>query len=175
MRVRQDIGAEVVAIDVSSRLVEVARERGVDAQVADVQQLPFGDAEFDAAVANWVLYFVPDLNRGIAELARVLRPGGRLVAVTNSDEHMIELWSLVGDEPLTFSAENGETPLRRHFASVERRDVEGEVVFPTREALLGYLAAFGELHGDDVAARLPDVETPFRTRVRNAVFVADKS
>ena len=62
----------------------VSRERAAsDAQVGDVQQLPFEDESFDAALAAWMLYHVPDVERGIAELARVLKPGGRLVAVTN--------------------------------------------------------------------------------------------
>ena len=35
------------------------------------------DARFDTAVAAWMLYHVPDLDRGLAEIARVLTPGGR--------------------------------------------------------------------------------------------------
>ena len=46
--------------------------RGVHAVIGDVQELPFPDADFDCAVAAWMLYHVPDLDRGIAELARVL-------------------------------------------------------------------------------------------------------
>ena len=77
--IQRDTGAEVVAVDLSPRMVELARERGVDARVADVQELPFADGEFDLVVAAWMLYHVPDLDRGLTELARVLRPGGRLV------------------------------------------------------------------------------------------------
>jgi SAM-dependent methyltransferase len=174
-RVRDEVGAEVVAVDVSRRLVELVRGRGIEAHVSDAQQLPFPSCSFDAAVANWVLYHVPALDRALAELARVLRPHGRLVAITNAGEHMVELWSLVGrDEHLSFSAENGGALLAGHFARVERRDVRGEVVFRTREALLGYLGAFAELAGKNLAARLPEVPIPFRARVSNAVFVADK-
>ena len=100
---RRDTGAEVVAVDLSERMVELARGRGVDARVADVQALPFADGEFDVAVAAWMLYHVPDLDRGIAELARVVRPGGRLVTVTNSLSHLAELRALVGSGPSTSS------------------------------------------------------------------------
>ena len=82
-RIADELGAEVTMLDVSPRMVELARERGVDARVGDVQELPFDDGSFDCAVAAWMLFHVPDLDRGLAELARVLRPGGRLVAVTN--------------------------------------------------------------------------------------------
>ena len=65
-------------------MVELTCSRGVEALVGDVQALPFDDGSFDAAVAAWMLYHVPDVDRPIAELAPVSRPGGRLVAVTNS-------------------------------------------------------------------------------------------
>jgi SAM-dependent methyltransferase len=173
-RVRDELRCEVVCVDVSPRMVELARARGLEAFVADVVDLPFEPASFDAALAAWGVYFVAHLDRALAELARVLRGGGRLVAITNSDEHLRELWAPLGlARPLSFSAENGGETLGRRFARVERRDTAGEVVFPTREALLGYLGAFRELYGHDVAARLPDVELPFRASVRNAVFVAD--
>ena len=55
---------ELVAIDQSERMVELTRARGVDARVGDVQALPFEDAAFDCAVAAWMLYHVPDLDRG---------------------------------------------------------------------------------------------------------------
>jgi len=49
--------------------VEAATARGLVAQIADAQELPFTDASFDVAVANWVLYHVPDRARAIAEFA----------------------------------------------------------------------------------------------------------
>jgi ubiquinone/menaquinone biosynthesis C-methylase UbiE len=118
--VERETGAEVVPTDLSPRMVELARERGLDARLADVQQLPFEDGSFDAAVAAWMLYHVPDLNRGLSELARVLRPGGRLVVATNSVLHLHELRELVGSgrSSITFSRENGEELLAGHFASI---------------------------------------------------------
>jgi arsenite methyltransferase len=76
-RVRRELAAEVVAIDQSPRMVELARAQGLDARVGDVQDLPFDDGEFDVVVCNWTLYHLQDLERGLAEIARVLRPGGR--------------------------------------------------------------------------------------------------
>jgi SAM-dependent methyltransferase len=142
-RIARELGAEVVAVDQSERMVELTRARGVDARVGDVQDLPFPDDSFDCALAAWMLYHVPDLDRGLAELARVLRPGGRLVAVTNSGRNLRELWSLLGDEarrPHPFSAENGEAALRRRFGRVERREARGTVTFPDREAAFRYVA-----------------------------------
>ena len=83
-------------LDISPRMVELAAGRGVDAGVGDVQHLPFEDATFDCAVAAWMLFHVPDIDRGLGELARVLRPGGPLVAVTNARDAHAELRALAG-------------------------------------------------------------------------------
>jgi SAM-dependent methyltransferase len=74
-RIRDELGADVVAVDISPRMVELARARGIHAIVGDVQELPFEDESFDCAVAAWMLYHVPDVELGVRELARVLRPG----------------------------------------------------------------------------------------------------
>ena len=177
-RARDELGAEVVVVDQSERMVELARERGLDARVADVQELPFPDGAFDAAAANWMLYHVPDLDRGLAELARVLRPGGRLVAITNRFDHLVELWELLGARELrqarelSFSAENGEAALRRHFAAVECRDASGTVRIAERTAIERYLRSSENWApvADELSARLP---LPLVARRSNVVFVAE--
>jgi SAM-dependent methyltransferase len=173
-RIASELGAEVVAVDISPRMVELARRRGLDARCGDVQALRFAAGEFDCAIANWMLYHVPDLFRGVAELARVLRPGGRLVAATNGCDHLRELWELVGGRPVdsTFNAENGEAILRRSFARVERRDATGWVTFPERADAERYLKAMAALAGP---AKLPRFEGPLRARRTPYVFVAEKA
>ena len=175
-RLQAELAADVVAVDLSQRMVELARERGVDAHVGDVQDLPFEDTSFDVAVANWMLYHVPDLERGLSELSRVLRPGGRLVAATNSLDHLSELWTLVGRdrhwEQERFFSENAEGPLRQHFASVERRDVIGSVTFADRSAARGYIAS--SVAHKHLADLVPDLSEPLVATRRNSIFVADK-
>ena len=124
-------------------MVELTRARGVEALVGDVQSLPFQAESFDCAVAAWMLYHVPDLDRGLAELARVLVPGGRLVAVTNTERNLRELWGRFGTRPpADVTASTPRTAARssqRHFARVERRDVGGTVTFPDWEAARRYV------------------------------------
>jgi SAM-dependent methyltransferase len=167
----RDTEAEVVAIDLSPRMVELARSRGVDARVADVQDLPFADASFDVAVAAWMLYHVPDLDRGLAELRRVLAPGGRLVAVVNGAPHLQELRELFGRRfESTITRENGAALLGRHFARVDRRDVDGWTSIPDREAVLAYVDSGFSTRG----AEPPEFDVPFRVRYAATVFVATK-
>ena len=173
-RVARETSAKVVATDLSPRMVELAASRGLDARQADVESLPFEDGEFDCAVANWMLYHVSDLERALAELARVLEPDGRLVAATIGAEHMADVWQFVGfGVPMRqFSRESGEEPLRRHFASVERRDVDAELVFPDGQALREYVDS--TLFADAVPRPLPEIEGPFSSRTRVTVFVAER-
>lgn len=71
-------GAEVVAVDGSPEMIELARGRGLDAHVVDAQQLPF-HAEFDAVFTNAVLHWVPDIAAVLRGVHAALRPGGRFV------------------------------------------------------------------------------------------------
>jgi SAM-dependent methyltransferase len=174
--VGRETGADVCPTDLSPRMVELSRERGLDAQVADVQQLPFPDESFDAAIAAWMLYHVPDLDRGLSELARVLAPGGRLVAATNSAFHLQELREAVGSgpSPSTFTRENGEMVLRRHFADVRRVDVDGELEFETRADVEEYVDA--SISMSPFIGNLPAlIAEPFLARRASSVFVADKA
>ena len=169
-RIASELGCEVVMLDVAPRMVELARGRGVDARVGDVQQLPFPDASFDCAVAAWMLFHVPDLDRGLAELARVLRPGGRLVAVTNSEEHLRELRELAGSAAWerTFTRENGAEAIGRHFAHVERRDADGWITIDDDATIRAFLDS---LDADEPVDPGP-YELPLRSRRATSIFVA---
>ncbi len=175
-RVQRELGAEVAAVDQSERMVELARARGVDARVGDVRQLPFDDHSFDVAVAAWMLYHVRDVDRALGELARVLRPGGRLVAATNHSDHLQEMFALGGlDHPfadLTFRGETGADVLRRHFARVHTHDGSGTVTFREAEQIRSYLRSSARLAG--AADRVPELTEPLVARRRPVVFVAEK-
>jgi SAM-dependent methyltransferase len=170
-RIQADLGADVVAVDISERMVELTRARGIEAIVGDVQALPFEDESFDCAVAAWMLYHVPDVERGIAELARVLRPEGRLVAVTNGADHWDGLRELVTDVrgEMCFTAEQGSALLEPFFARVQRIDATGWIVFPDRAAAQEFVEATMTLEGE-----LPAFDGPLRVRRSPYVFVADK-
>jgi ubiquinone/menaquinone biosynthesis C-methylase UbiE len=77
--------AEIAAIDYSPVFVEEASRRNTDPRVkiqqADACALPFGDASFDRALALLVLHFVPETEKAVAEMRRVVRPGGTVAAV----------------------------------------------------------------------------------------------
>jgi demethylmenaquinone methyltransferase/2-methoxy-6-polyprenyl-1,4-benzoquinol methylase len=72
-------GADCVACDFSLGMLREGRGRGVPLVAGDALALPFGDGVFDAVTISFGLRNVGDTGRALAELARVTRPGGRLV------------------------------------------------------------------------------------------------
>jgi len=160
----------VVGVDSASAMVERARSRGVDARLASIGELPFADGEFDVVVCNWVLYHLEDLEGGVRDLARVLRPGGRFVGIYNREGHMDELWSRVS--PGFDAADDYDDVLARHFGRVDHRDTEAYTLWETSADLQAYLDAFVELMGPMEA---PDGPYPFKVTRRNRVYVAEKA
>ena len=82
-------GAEIYGIDASPEMIEVARRKArgkkadVDFRTAVIEDLPFADGEFDLVLSGFMLHHLPEdvKKNGMAEVARVLKPGGRFVAV----------------------------------------------------------------------------------------------
>lgn len=96
-------GAAVTGIDAAARLIEVARARAATViaaatfVVGDAQDLPFDDGAFDAALSVFGIIFAPDAGRALAEIVRVLRPGGRaLVAVWLPDGPIQRMLGVLG-------------------------------------------------------------------------------
>ncbi|MCY0936471.1 class I SAM-dependent methyltransferase [Streptomyces sp. H34-S4] len=100
----RDLGAAVTGLDASAGMVALARRRlGDDAalHVADLSDpLPFADGAFDDVIASLVLHYLEDWGPTLAELRRVLRPGGRLIA---SVEHPFVAYAFRDPRPDYFA------------------------------------------------------------------------
>jgi ArsR family transcriptional regulator len=104
--------ARVIAVDRSTDMLQAARRRlrehpNVDVRRGELEALPIADNELDAATLMLVLHHVPDPTAALAEAARALKPGGRLVIVDmlphDRDEYrhqMGHVWLGLGEEQL---------------------------------------------------------------------------
>jgi SAM-dependent methyltransferase len=167
------VGLRLTLTDLSPGMVEAARHRVTassavelaDARVADAQELPFGDDAFDVVIANHMLYHLPDPGRAVTELARVLRPGGTLVAATNGPRHLCELWQIrsevFGGPPTSrnteiFGTVTGRAILGRSFAAVKWREYEDTLRCTDPDDVVAFLtsASPGEDASPDQLAEL---------------------
>lgn len=145
-----------VGIDLSTGMLaeHEARDRVAS---ADVLQLPFANDSFDVIMANHMLYHVSDIDAAITEIHRILKPGGVVMAATNSIHTMPELQVLMrraivlltrhGPAQVRapalpsddFALENGSRILAKHFYAVVRHDLPNTLVFPDVEPAMAYL------------------------------------
>ena len=98
----------VIAVDGSSDMLDAARRRlaeaaNVELRQGDLESLPLGDGELDVAMLSLVLHYSPDPGRALQEIARVLRPGGRLLVVDMQPHEREEYQQQMGHVWLGFS------------------------------------------------------------------------
>lgn len=95
-------GAHVTAVDIAKPLLDAARELSahvtppIRLELANAEALPYADASFDKAISTFGAIFALDQQQASAEMARVIRPGGRLVlAVWAPDGAVAEFFSVI--------------------------------------------------------------------------------
>ena len=152
------LGAQVLAVDQSSVMLELLRRRAgqeglvVETRVMDGHALALGDEGFDMAGSQFGVMLFPDMPRGIREMARIVRPGGRVLMIAYGDPHGIEfLGFLVGaiqavrpdftgppmdPPPLPFQLQDPER-LRQELAAVGLTEVRVETITETTEFASG--------------------------------------
>ena len=169
------LGAQVLAVDLSPAMLERlgrrAREEGlgVETRVMDGEHLELGDDSFDMAGSQFGVMLFGDMPRGIAEMARVTRPGGRVLMNVYGDPHGIEFlgFFVTGIQalvpsfegppmdplPLPFQLQDPET-LRRELTAAGLRDVEVETITETTEFRSGAHLWDWVLHSNPIAGEI---------------------
>ena len=123
--------SQVIGVDNSPRMLEAAAKLlpegpEISLRIGDLEHLPLRDGEADAAVMSLVLHHLPAPQQGIAEMGRVVRPGGRAVLADFQLHDNETLRSLYGDRWLGFSPDDLHTWLERagfHELACERHPV----------------------------------------------------
>lgn len=142
--------ARLTGIDWSPAMLDIAQRRAAELRrpvrlmAGDAQDLPFPDASFDCVVSTFSMCAIPDDRRAIGEMARVLRPGGRLLLADHVASSAWPLWIMQWLVERATIPLAGEHFLRRPLTSLGAAGLEVEL----RERL-----TFGVL--ERVVARKP--------------------
>jgi ubiquinone/menaquinone biosynthesis C-methylase UbiE len=124
---------------------------GIEWHLGEVNALPFPDGSFAVITARHMLYHVPDIPGALREFARVVGPGGIVLAMTNGARSMPHLLALMNDTlaqfglsyPLsttaTFAIENAPSILRTAYAEVSETILSNAFIFTTPEPIVAYI------------------------------------
>jgi SAM-dependent methyltransferase len=157
-------GLLAVGCDLSLGMLRAARYPSTTC--ADACALPFTASMFDFVFAAHMLYHAKDRHAAITEIRRVLRPEGRLVAITNGEAHIASMRALVEDavhvtdpgwrmlDPATraFSLENGAAQLEVAFGRVHcvRPAAPGQMVIREAAVIADYVASVADYYQAEV-------------------------
>ncbi len=159
-----DGGSRLTLTDFSAGMLETAKKNTlelprVDYQVVDIQNIPYKDAAFDMVIANMMLYHVPDLDRGLSEVRRVLKPSGCFYCATYGEHGIMEFinetlgkYSIRGRIGKTFTLQNGGESLGKHFTQVERLTREDSLAITHIPDFVDYVLSLSSLSGLESAS-----------------------
>jgi ubiquinone/menaquinone biosynthesis C-methylase UbiE len=169
---RISAGWEITLSDFSPGMVTQAQEnlrnsgRPFAFEIVDAQFIPYDDASFDAVIANHMLYHMPDRAKALAEMRRVLQPGGRLFTSTVGEMHTQELFEIIGrfdpegkfqHEVPSFTLENGAEQLAPWFSKITLHRYEDDLEITETEPLIAYVMSMVEaksVFADDKLSQL---------------------
>ncbi len=170
---------EIFLSDISEGMVhEVRKKLGKDYNciVADCQAIPFKDGYFDSVIANHVLFYIQNLEKGLSEICRVLKDNGIFYCSTYGKEHMKEITELVqsfnskvelSQNSLfdIFGIENGEMILKKYFKSVQFILYKDSLIVDQAQPLVDYIMS---CHGNQNEILGPKI-TKFKEYVESII------
>ena len=149
---------EICVSDFSKSMLKIAQEnlKEIDHSFTfkeiNAECIPFDDCTFDVVIAQHMIYFVPDIDKALKEIKRVLTPGGRFYVTANSKISMVELNELVekfdagsglnsNGYSTRFELENGEEILKKYFTKIDVDILDGKIIVNDPEPVVSYKAS----------------------------------
>ena len=163
---------QLVLSDFSEGMLDTAKANvngraNVQYMVIDIQNIPFKNGTFDVVIANMMLYHVPDLEKGLSEVRRVLKDGGKFYCATYGEHGIIEyLSNLLRDYGVTdnanknFTLQNGAAFLEKEFNHVQKLEYPDALAITDLDDMVDYIyslssmTALGNVPRNDVKAIL---------------------
>ena len=184
-------GWDITLSDLSSGMVDAAWRnlvvtgRNFKFKEIDAQSIPFEDETFDAVIANFMLYHVPDRPKAIAEIKRVLKPGGHLIAATVGDHHLQEMMEILRKVHISktwesyanpFTLESGLEQLKPFFPNVTMSRYEDNLHVTEIEPMMAYVRSSlraADLSEDELAKVRVDLKNDLKEKGK--IFITKDS
>ncbi len=143
--------SQLVLSDFSEGMVKHAAENvgkynNVEYKVIDIQDIPYADESFDIVIANMMLYHVPDIDKGLREVRRVLKKGGRFYTATYGEHGIVEYLSKVLSEygvkdtlNKNFTLQNGQEILSRVFSNAQKLEYADSLAVTNTNDMVEYI------------------------------------
>lgn len=149
--------SRLILSDFSEGMVATAKNNigeydNVEYKVLDIQEIPYEDETFDVVIANMMLYHVPDIDKGLAEVRRVLKRGGLFYCATYGEHGIIEylskILSIYGVEDninKNFTLQNGYEILNKTFSKVERLEYIDSLAVTNIDDMVEYIYSLSSM------------------------------
>lgn len=149
--------SQLTLSDFSEGMVETAKNTigecdNVEYKVIDIQEIPYEDETFDVVIANMMLYHVPDIERGLEEVRRVLKSGGYFYCATYGEHGIIEylskILSVYGVEDninKNFTLQNGYEILNKTFSKIEKLEYIDSLSITNTDDMVEYIYSLSSM------------------------------
>lgn len=149
-------GTHLILSDVSQGMLESAKatlgeHKSIEYQMIDIQDIPYANHSFDIVIANMMLYHVPNLDKALSEVKRVLKPNGLFYCATYGEhgiiEHVEEMLGLSSEKSKdkVFTLQNGKEILEKYFHHVECLEYKDALEVTCLDDLLDYIHSLSSM------------------------------
>lgn len=187
-------GIQLFLTDISEGMVASAKNTlgkhtNISYRIADIEAIPYESGLFDGVIANMMLYHVPDLDKGLSEVKRVMSDKGYFYCATYGENGIIPyiagLLREYGVKDTTnknFTLQNGHDILKKHFSIVQRFDYEDSLAVTDIDDMLDYIyslknmSSVTELAREDIKEVLEKnmVDGVLNVPKENGMFICQK-
>lgn len=147
----------LILSDFSEGMITAAKENvgnydNIEYKVLDIQEIPYEDETFDAVIANMMLYHVPDIYTGLAEVRRVLKRDGSFYCATYGEHGIIEYLSEIlapyGVEDnlnKNFTLQNGAGILSKSFLKIKKLEYIDSLAVSNVDDMVDYIYSLSSM------------------------------
>lgn len=146
-----DKSIELTLTDFSENMVSIVKnalgeQDNISYSIVDIESIPYADNSFDRVIANMMLYHVPDLNKGLSEVKRVLTEDGYFYCATYGENGimpfiagLLKEYGITDTTNKNFTLQNGYGILQKYFSNIQRLDYEDSLAVTDVNGVLDYI------------------------------------